>query len=515
MQRQIHPLANPTSITPGWSRRGFMQSLGAGAAMLLLGPWARAAEGNPGVKPNVILINVDDLGWADVGCYGSTYYETPHIDRLAAQGMKFTDAYAACAVCSPSRAAILTGRYPARIGITDWIRAAYQGGVVPPDKKHRQNYESDPKQPLQTPPNPLWMDLDEVTIAEALGGIGYKTCHIGKWHLGPEAWYPDKQGFDENHGGCDFGEPPSFFDPYHRPANPNWKEPALQGIPNLPARKEGEYLTDREADEAVTFIRANKDRPFFINLCHYAVHMPIQAKPDLVEKYKAKPNESLQTKPVYAAMVHSVDDSTGQILKALDDLDLASRTIVIFTSDNGGLRGPTHNAPLRAGKGSPYEGGIRVPLIVRWPGRVKPGSTSATPVTGVDIFPTLCATAGASLPADRTIDGQNLLPLLEQTGQLSRDAIFWHFPHYRSKQSPYSAARQGSHKLIKYYNHDGPKMELFDLAADMGEATDLAAQQPAKVQALDALLTTWLKETGAKMPRPNPDYQPPSKAPAK
>jgi len=480
-------------------RRAFLKALGAGAASGILARVAGAAE--PAAKPplNFVIILVDDLGWTDLTCFGSTYYETPNLDRLASQGMRFTDAYAACAVCSPTRAAVMTGRYPARVGVTDWIRARFQGGAVPADKKNPTAYVGGPGHKVLCPPNPFWMELDELTIAEALKPAGYVACHIGKWHLGPDDQYPDRQGFDFNIGGCDYGQPPSYFDPYTN-------RRLTQGIPTLKPRREGEYLTDREADEAARFINDHRDKPFFLYMAHYAVHTPIQAKKDLAAKYQAKPKTN-QKNPTYAAMVHSVDDSTGRILAALDDAKVADRTVVIFTSDNGGLLGPTHNAPLRAGKGWPYEGGIRVPLIVRWPGVVPAGAVSHVPVTSVDYFPTLVEAAGLKPPSGRAIDGESLIPVLTQKGTLKRDAIFWHFPHYRGREiPPYSIIRQADWKLIKRY--DGKPFELFNLKDDLSEKTDLAEKMPDKVKELDAKLVAWLESAGAKVPKPNPDYRP-------
>ena len=446
---------------------------------------AGAADGK---KLNYILINIDDMGWTDLTCFGSKYFETPHIDGLAASGMKFTDAYAACAVCSPTRAAIMTGRYPARVGITDWIRARFQGGKGGGEAP--TGYVGGKNGRLACPPNPFWLEHSEVTLAEALKTAGYTTCHIGKWHLGPDDWYPEKQGFDFNFGGCDYGQPPSFFDPY--------KNRRLDGIPGLPGRKEGEYLTDREADEATGFIAKHKDKPFFLYLANYAVHTPIQAKKDVTAKYEAKPKTN-QKNAAYAAMVESVDDCVGEILAQLDESGLADRTVIIFTSDNGGLMGPTNNAPLRSGKGFPYEGGIRVPLIVRWPGVTAPGSVSAVPVTSVDYFPTIAKSAGASLDEDVVIDGKDLMPVLKGGGSLGRDSIFWHFPHYRGKVIPYSIVRQGDWKLLKRY--EGPTYELFNLKEDLSETKDLSAEMPDKVKELDAVLAAWLEHTGAKLPR--------------
>ena len=259
------------------NRRDFLKSLGLGVAALSVPGLVASGSKSQTGRPNIILINVDDLGWTDVACFGSRYYETPNIDRLAAQGMKFTNAYAACAVCSPTRAAIMTGRYPARLGLTDWIRFnAPQVRSAAKELKHPEEYVGENK-PMLCPPNPYWMDLDEITIAELLKSAGYTTCHIGKWHLGPQGWFPDSQGFDLNIGGCEYGQPPSYFDPYSRANDPN-----RRNIPTLPPRKAGEYLTDREGDEAARFIREHADAPFFLNMWHYAVHTPLQARKDMV-----------------------------------------------------------------------------------------------------------------------------------------------------------------------------------------------------------------------------------------
>ncbi|MDH3585186.1 MAG: sulfatase, partial [Phycisphaerae bacterium] len=442
-------------------------------------------------------ILVDDLGWMDLGCQGSKYYQTPHIDRLAAEGMRFTDGYAACAVCSPTRAAVQTGRYPGRLFVTDWIRSRFQGGKIPEDRINPclRPVNQWKGRKLRCPPNALWMESSEITIAEALKPAGYATGYIGKWHLGTDPWYPTEQGYDENFGGCDYGQPPSYFDPYSK----KHKHPMIQaGIPHLPGRKKGEYLTDREADEAVGFIRRHRDKPFFLQLAHYAVHTPIQAKAEVTARYENKP-KTLQKNAKYAAMVESVDDATGRILEILNQLNLADRTVIIFTSDNGGLLGPTNNKPLRSGKGYAYEGGIRVPWIIKWPGVARPGSVSDVPVTSVDLFPTIVKAAGRSLPTDRTIDGSDLKPVLAGTGNLDRDAIYWHFPHYRHAPGPYSIIRAGRWKLIKFY--EGPTYELFDLDKDLGEARNLAADRLEQVSRLDAQLQTHLKAIGAKIPR--------------
>ncbi len=480
------------------NRRQFLKTLGYGAVGTT---FARSSivHGEPTneSKPNIVLILVDDLGWVDVGCYGSTFYETPNIDRLASQGMKFTNGYAACAVCSPTRASILTGRYPARLGVTDWIRARFQGGEIPEDKENPNGYEGGEDKELLCPKNALWMELEEITIAELLKKEGYTSCHIGKWHLGADDWYPDKQGFDYNIAGCDFGQPPSYFDPY---CNDH------QGcIPTIDPHEEGEYLTDREADEAEAFIRKHKDQPFFLYMANYAVHTPIQAKDNLIEKYKEKEPTDEQDHSVYAAMVESVDDCVGQIMDTLEELGLEDNTLFIFTSDNGGLVGPTDNSPLRSGKGFPYEGGIREPFIVRWPGKVEANTVNHTLVCSIDCLPTICEAANVQVPQDRPIDGISLMPLLKQSGTPDREALFWHFPHYRHGNSPYSIIRKGDWKLIKHYV--GPRFELFNLEEDLSETNDLSESHPEKREELHNDLNDWLKECKAKMPKPNPNYQ--------
>jgi arylsulfatase A-like enzyme len=464
------------------------------------------AAQSPAAEPlNFILILVDDLGWMDLSCQGSDYYQTPHIDRLAKEGMRFTNGYAACAVCSPTRAAVQTGRYPGRVGVTDWIRSRFQrGGMGTPDANPTE-YVGSPRRPLLCPPNPFWMERDEITIAEMLGPCGYKTAYIGKWHLGDDAWYPTAQGYDENFGGCDYGQPPSYFDPFNQP---NGRHAMLRdGIPGLPGRKPGEYLTHREADEALGLIRQWKDRPFFIQLAHYAVHTPIQAIDSVAAKYRRDDKHDINAK--YAAMVESVDDSTGAILETLDELGLTDRTVVIFTSDNGGLDNggrPTENAPLRSGKGYAYEGGIRVPFLVRWPGVLAAGSESDEPVCSIDILPTIVEAAEAPLPADHVVDGLSLVGHLKSSGSesLERDELIWHFPHYRHAPGPYSIIRQGDWKLIKFY--EGIH-ELYNLEQDLGEANDLAESLPDKVEELDERLMTALRAMHAKIPRPNPAYQ--------
>ncbi len=469
--------------------------------------------------PNIIFVVVDDLGWRDVGFMGSKFYATPNIDALAADGMIFTNGYAACAVCSPTRASILTGRYPARIGITDWIRGRYSGFKVPQDKKYPEGYDKSPNRALQTPKNPHWMKHSEVTIAEMLKQKGYATGHIGKWHLGPDEWLPTSQGFDVNIGGEDYGQPPVYFDPYKR---------GKFSIETLSPRKTGEYLTDREGDEVVKFIRENKDRPFYLDLWHYAVHTPLQAKKNYIENAKNRadslgidplgPDEDVggifrtkiplhgQRNPVYAAMIKSVDEAMGKVLKTLDELSLRDNTIIIFFSDNGGHIVSTDNSPLRMGTGFPYEGGIREPLIISYPGVTKGGSNCDVPVSSIDFFPTICSWLDIDIPDTLIIDGKDITPLVKGKSAIDREDLFWHFPHYwwGTNVRPYSIVRSGDYKLIKHYEGG---IELYNLKDDISETNDLADENPEKRKELEIKLNNWLEEVGAKLPVPNPDYQ--------
>lgn len=458
-------------------------------------------------KPNVIVILVDDLGWMDLSCQGSDYYKTPAIDSIAEGGMRFTNGYAACAVCSPTRAAVQTGRYPHRVGLTDYIRHRLYIGRHPL-KENPTRYVGGKNNKVLCPPNPYWMEHEEITIAEALKDAGYKSGYVGKWHLGDPAWYPEGQGYDVNRGGCFYGQPPSYFDPYNQPKSKF--ECLRKGIYKLPGRKPGEYLTHREADEAETMIRkwhANK-QPFFLQVAHYAVHTPIQAIEEVAAKYKRKGKNATNAK--YAAMVESVDDSTRQIVATLKELGIEKNTIIIFTSDNGGLdtKGrPTDNAPLRSGKGFPYEGGIRVPFMVRWPGKIPAGKISDVPICSIDIFPTIMEAVGVKLPQGRAIDGLSLMDHLKSGGKavIDRDELLWHFPHYRYGNRPYSILRKGDLKLIKYWTGG---YELFDLSSDLSEKKNLADKMPEKLKELDLLLMKRLAAGNAKLPRKNPDYTP-------
>ncbi|MEY2407467.1 MAG: hypothetical protein QOF48_137 [Verrucomicrobiota bacterium] len=444
---------------------------------LLILPLCGAA---PQPRPNIILILADDLGWMDLSCYGSDLYETPQIDRLARDGMKFTQAYSACTVCSPTRAAILTGKYPARLHVTDWIPG------LPPEN---------PK--LLVPDWTKHLPLEEVTIARALHSAGYATASIGKWHLGGAEFYPEKQGFDINIAGTEAPAPKSYFAPYK--------------IATLPEGSDGEYITDRLGEEAGRFIQQHKDQPFFLYLSQFAVHTPIQGKQALIQKYRAKKRAGLhQTNAVYAAMIESMDDTVGRVRRTLDELKLADRTIVIFASDNGGRVPTTSNHPLRAGKGSCYEGGTRVPLIVQWPGVTKPGSVCETPVISMDLYPTILEIAGQTKTASNGVDAVNLGPLLRGDGGLKREALYWHYPHYQHYQlggtTPYGAIRAGDFKLIEFF--DDMRVELYNLRDDIGEHRNLAVRMPAKVDELRSRLHVWREHVGAQMPSANPGYNP-------
>ena len=460
--------------------------------LLLFGVFS-ASFGQSKEEFNVLLIHVDDLGWADIGVLGSDFYETPFINRLAAEGMLFTHSYAAAAICSPSRAALMTGKYPARMGITDWIYARFQGvGTTGLPGEYAENSD----QPLRTPKNQGFLPLAELTLAERMKAQGYTTFHVGKWHLGEKGKYPEDQGFDRNFGGNDLGQPPSYFDPYE-PATPT----PFYELDRVVPRDSGEYLTDREGDEIVSFLQTQAQK-FFIHWAPYAVHTPLMAPQALVEKYKAKAGGK-QKNPVYAAMVENLDQNVGKVLAALDRLKLTEKTLVIFTSDNGGLMGNpanpiTNNEPLRSQKGYPYEGGIRVPTVVKWPGKVAAGAQSNLPIVTLDWVPTILDYQGLN-PKEQGLDGQSLVEVLAGGTLESRD-LFWHFPHYRGADVvPYSIIRSGEYKLIHYFGEQPD--ELFSLANDPREMTNLAAQFPDLVIQLKSLLKAWWQETGARLPQ--------------
>jgi arylsulfatase A len=446
---------------------------------------ARSADS----PPNFVLIVADDLGWADLACYGSRYHRTPHLDRLAREGMRFTQAYAACPVCSPTRAALMTGKYPARLNLTDWLPGR-------PDM---------PSQKLLRPAFRQELPLEETTLAERLHSAGYATASIGKWHLGGAGFEPQKQGFDVNIAGDEAGSPRSYFSPFQRGG---------RFIPGLEKAPEGEYLPDRLTAEAEKFIEQNRERPFFLYLPHFAVHIPMQAKAEMIAQYEALPKPALpQNNPVYAAMLESLDESVGRVRQKLEDLKLADRTVVIFTSDNGGLATTegqhtpaTSNAPLREGKGYLYEGGIRVPLIINWPGIIRAESICEAPVCSIDLVPTVREILNRAA-TDEPVDGVSLVPLLRESGRLAERPLFWHYPHYSNQGlQPGGAIREGDDKLIEFY--ESGRLELFDLKNDPGEGTNLIDRFPDKASHLAARLREWRKSVGASEMRPNPDYVP-------
>lgn len=437
-------------------------------------------------KPNIVFFLVDDLGWTDTGCYGSSYYDTPHIDQLAKEGMKFTSAYM-MPTCSPSRASLMTGKYPPRTGI--YTVDAYAGTPLKMQK-------------VKGIRSKRFISADEVTLAEVLKEAGYATGHFGKWHLGNDSLTgPLGQGFDINMGGDATGSPKSFFSPFGN-------------IKHMALAKEGEYLTEILADGACRFIEENKNTPFFLYFPFYQVHVPLHAKKEWVKKYKGKKKYEGQGVPAYGAMVSYMDHSIGRVLDQLEKYDLLDNTIIIFTSDNGGQIVATSNSPLRGQKGNLTEGGIRVPFIVKWPGVVRPGSIEDTPVTVVDHYPTLAEMAGTGIPENTVVDGVSLVPLLQARGKLKRDAIYWHLTSYNGNgrtnallwQYPGGAIRKGDWKLIE--NFEEGSLRLYNLKEDIGETEDLYDQYPEKAGALLAELRQWRKNTGAPVPNEtNPHFE--------
>ena len=448
---------------------------------------------------NVVLIVIDDLGWMDSGTYGSTFYETPNIDRLASEGVRFTDFYTASSVCSPTRASLMTGKHPARLDLTNWI-GGEQSGLLDQAEYIRE------------------LPLSEVTVGEAFQAAGYQTGYVGKWHLGGAEFLPDAQGFDYMFAVNEAGQPGAYFPPYE---NPNY---AVTNVPDLDGDPEGTYLTDRLTDVTIDFLTEHQEEPFFFVLSHYAVHTPLQAKPEVTARYADKAKDlgpvteadyeaerEAETKlrqdhPTYAAMIESTDQSVGRILDALDDLELWERTIVMFVSDNGGLstlmrRSPTQatsNLPLRAGKGWLYEGGIRAPLIVRTPGVPAGGLVSDHPASSTDLYPTLLALAGLPARPEQHVDGVSLAAALT-AGEAARDTLYWHFPHYHgSGNRPGGAIRAGNFKLVEWFE-DG-SVELYDLATDLSEDHDLATERPEDTQRLQDRLHAWRAKVGANMP---------------
>jgi arylsulfatase A-like enzyme len=453
-----------------------------------------------GARPNVILFLVDDLGWSDLGCQGSDYYRTPHIDALAESGVRFTNAYAACAVCSPTRAAILTGKYPARLMLTQWLPAGRW---------------SETKNRMREGRFLRSLPLEETTLAEALRESGYATWHIGKWHLGGAPFsLPEHHGFDTNIAGSDHGAPGGYFYPFKG----TWKIPTTnQRVlkQTLPGGREGDYLTDRLTDAALDLIgNSDESKPFFLYFPYYNVHTPLQGKPELMKKYEAIPETERQGPPAYAAMVESVDESVGRVLAALDATGLRENTLIVFTSDNGGFAKATDNAPLRANKGSHYEGGIRVPLIFAGSGvGLNAPEGLDLPVISCDLYPTILALTGTHVPPT---DGRNLTPLLTGLGEVEyrKDRpLFWHYPHYNQhpQSAPVSIIRKGPWKLIEFLETD--ETELYHLLDDPGETNDLAEERPQEVDRLKQALLDWKQSVRADPMTPNPLFQPPTTNP--
>ncbi|MEM7599827.1 MAG: sulfatase [Verrucomicrobiota bacterium] len=444
-------------------------------------------------RPNVLLFLVDDLGWMDLGCQGSDYYKTPNIDDLAESGIRFTNAYAACAVCSPTRAAILTGRYPARLMLTQWLPAGRWSATGNRMKEGRF---------LRSLP------LEEVTLAEALRVEGYKTFHVGKWHLGGEPFsMPRHHGFDKNVGGDDHGAPGSFFFPFRG----EWTIPTTTESVAKQAfegGQEGDFLTDLLAEEAGRLIRSAGASPFFLYLPFYGVHAPLEGKKDKVERYAAVPKSERQGNPKYAAMVESIDDAVGHVMGVLEEIGEKDNTLIVFTSDNGGLARATNHEPLRANKGSHYEGGIRVPLIMAGAG-IEPVAPDGVdlPVISCDLYPTILALTQSPV---RESDGLNLGPLLTGVGDTSMPAdrpLFWHYPHYNQHPSsaPISIIRRGPWKLIEFL--ESGEMELYHLGEDLGESRDLSVEKPHLTAQLFKQLAAWKEEVGADPMKPNPQYE--------
>lgn len=428
--------------------------------LLLLSALLLAPADTKPARPNIVLIHADDLGINDLGCYGRKDHHTPHLDRLAREGIRFTSNYCAQPICSPSRAALMAGKHPARLHLTTYLPGR-------PDTR---------AQKLLHPTIRMQLQLEHTTLAEALKEAGYATACIGKWHLGGKGFTPDRQGFDVVFTG-----------------RANTKPSDSEG-------GKGEYELTAQAEK---FVAAHRDKPFFLYLAHNNPHIPLAARADLIKKNADAFN------PLYAAVIETLDDSIGQLLKRLDTLGLRERTIVIFTSDNGGLHvpegrddPPTHNSPFRAGKGFVYEGGLRVPLLVRWPDQIRAGRVTDHPVVNTDLMPTLLELARVKLPTD--LDGVSYARLLRGE-EIRGRSLYWHFPHYNNQGGrPAGAVREGDWKLVTYY--DAEQTELYNLADDPGESKNLATREPARVKALRDQLIAWRKAIGAQENRPNPDY---------
>lgn len=492
---------------------------------VLLLPLA-ADDSRPPATPNVVMFVVDDMGWVDCGAYGSQYYETPNIDRLAGRGMLFTDAYSANPLCSPTRASILTGKYPARLGLTT------AAGHQPPRPADAPRYpeRAAPNRPTLQPQSLHYLAPAERTIAEALRAAGYRTGHFGKWHLGlTEPYWPERQGFDVAwHGHPDPGPipPNGYFSPY------SFRTGTITPGP------EGEYIVDRLTDEAIRFLDDNRDRPFLLHVWQYGVHGPWDHKVEYTREFAKKTDpRGKQGNPIMASMLRSVDESLGRIVQRLEELGLTERTIIIFTSDNGGNvhsnipgsrqaqrrdgrmadwrkwagdRPPTNNAPLRDGKGTLYEGGVRIPLVVVWPGVIEAGSRSSELVSTIDFHPTVLDLLGIEPQPKSNFDGISIAPVLRDAeARLDREAVFNFFPHGGPTKPPGVTVRSGEWKLIRWFETSSEypsRHELYNLKEDLGETKNLARERPELVARLDAGIDRFLKETGALVPKPNPAY---------
>jgi len=516
-------------------RRDFLKSMGITAGSFFLAGPRQRLEASPvkAKKPNFLFILVDDLGWADLGCYGSDFYETPNVDRLAKQGMRFTDAYVD-PVCSPTRIQIMSGKYPARLDTTTFFGAPQPERFSKPREQlgwwERQMYNL----PLLPASHRGYMPLEEKSLGSAFKEAGYATFFAGKWHLGPEGYWPEDHGFEINKGGHQAGAPfgAGYFSPYD---NPRLEDgPEGEYLPYRLASETKKFMASETtgglASETNNFIEGVKDKPFLAFLSFYLVHTPLEAKEELEKKYiKKKQNMGLETKwgqisrwgvkdekvrltqdhAVYAGMVEALDNAVGMVLDKLDELEISDNTAVFFVSDNGGLSTseghPTSNFPLRAGKGWLYEGGVRVPLIVRWPNTIEAGSICDEPVIGMDFYPTMLEMADLPMDPTQHKDGKSLLPLLK--GQkMERGPLFWHYPHYSFQGGPPSGAvRDGDWKLIQFF--DSGKIELYNLKCDIEEKNNLVDRNPDKAEELLEKLIEFRRQTDAKMPEVNSNYR--------
>ncbi|MCE1199402.1 MAG: sulfatase [Marinilabiliales bacterium] len=474
-------------------------------ALLLVMGWHAAAATHP-KQPNILFIVADDLGWSDLKCYGADLHETPNLDRLAAKSLRFVNSYAAAPVSSPTRASLMTGKFPARLHFTIWSEAA--------SSAERKNQEIYPYLPPQTLEN---LPLEEITLAEQLKKGGYLTAHVGKWHLGDLMHFPQTQGFDVSVAASQRGAPPTYFFPYKGEAFGEYRFVTDLGTSSdgkYFADRKGEYLTDRLTDEAMKIMADAGDRPFFLNLWYYNVHTPLEAKQQDIDHFKSRLSPAYHHQhEVYAAMVKAVDDNVGRLLQKLADLGIADHTLVIFLSDNGGYineykgRAVTDNYPLRSGKGALYEGGIRVPTLLYDPDWVKKGVTVETPICTIDFYPTLLERTG--LPSDTPVDGKSLVHLIkgEKDTLLENRTLYWHYPHYYPTTTPVSALREGPWKLLEFLE-DG-RTELYDLNDDPGEQHDLSKTRPELTTRLLAKLHKWKKDIGSQGITVNPNYKKP------